>query len=272
MSARFFNRLLVVATSLSAALLLGASDLRAARGFSARALDETSVEAKSGTALPLQTPFRDENGVGTTLERALGGRPAVALFVDFSCRTMCGPMLALTAAALEQTGLRAGADFRLVAIGIDPGRSLAAARKMKSDVLAENAKLMAASEFLTGDEEAINAITAAAGYRFSYDSTHDQFAHPVAAFVVAPDGRIARAFAAPGLSGADLRLALVEAGQGRIGSMIDHVRLLCYGFDPIRGVYTAPVVLWLRIGGSAIVLALCAGLGFLAARGRRAGL
>ena len=74
-----------------------------------------------------------------------------------------------------------------------------------------------------------------------YDAEHDQFAHPAAAYVLTKDGRIARVLSGLGLSGGDLRLALVEAGQGHVGTLLDQITLRCFGFDPARGIYTASI-------------------------------
>ena len=84
---------------------------------------------------------------------------------------------------------------------------------------------------------------------------HDQFAHPAAAYVITPAGRIARVLSGLGLDGNDLRLALVDAGEGRIGTFIDHIRLLCYGFDPAQGIYTASIERWLMALAAATVIA-----------------
>jgi protein SCO1/2 len=84
-------------------------------------------------------------------------------------------------------------------------------------------------------------LATAFGFRSIYDKERDQYAHPAAAFAVTPAGRVARALPGLGLDSPDLRLALVEASVGRIGNFTDHIRLMCYGFDPASGVYTVMV-------------------------------
>ena len=114
------------------------------------------------------------------------------------------------------------------------------------------------------------AVTQAAGYRFAYDAAHDQYAHPAAAYVVTAQGRVSRVLTSLGLNGPDLRLALVEAGQGNIGGIADQIHLLCYGFDPARGIYTASITRLLNIGGVATATLLAGGIGLmLVARRRR---
>jgi protein SCO1/2 len=87
--------------------------------------------------------------------------------------------------------------------------------------------------------------------------------------VLAKDGRIVRVLSGLGLSGNDLRLALVDAGQGRVGTLLDQITLRCFGFDPARGIYTATISRWLTIAGVATALALAGGLAFMASRTQR---
>ena len=92
---------------------------------------------------------------------------------------------------------------------------------------------------LTGKADAIRAETVAAGYHYVYDKSVDQFAHPAVAYVVTAKGRISRVLSGLGLDANDLRLALVDAGKGRVGTFADRIRLLCYCFDPATGIYSA---------------------------------
>jgi protein SCO1/2 len=262
--------------SLSRRALLGLSSLLwligasyAVAGFGASRLDELSVEAKANARLPLDTSFLDETGATRSLTQILDGRPAALLFVDYSCRTLCRPMLHLVAASLAETGLAPGDDFRLVTIGIDPSAPPEAMVRMKAEVAGAHRAVADAATLLKGDAAAIGATTSALGYRFAYDRDRAQFAHPAALFVVAPDGRVARIVPALGRDATELRTALVEAGRGRVGAMLDRIRVLCYGFDPESGVYTASALRALRIGGAATAAALCGAIGVLALRGGR---
>jgi protein SCO1 len=121
---------------------------------------------------------------------------------------------------------------------------------------------------LTGDPATIAAATAGVGYRYAYDAEHDQFAHPAAALVVTAGGRITHALSALSLNGYDLRLALVDAGEGRVGSIGDRLRLLCYGFDPIRGVYTEMITLWLELASVLTLVAMAAAIFLMTAKSR----
>jgi protein SCO1 len=191
------------------------------------------------------------------------------IFADYTCRTLCGPILEFATAGLEKSGLRAGSDYRLLVIGLNPKDGVAEAAAMRSARIGTQTPVAAATTFLIADDAAVRAATAAAGFRYVYDREHDQFAHPAAAFVVDAQGRITRVLSALGLDGDDLRLALVEASEGRVGSFGDRLRLLCYGFDPIRGIYTPIIMRWLTICAAATVIVMAGGLALLALKGSR---
>ena len=228
-------------------MLLIAGGAGAQAGLTPAVLDEVAAEPRSDAALPLGLRFSDDSGQPRTLGDVLAGKPAIVVFADYTCRTLCGPVLTFVAAGLERSGLAAGADYGLVVIGLDPKDDLAAARAAKVARIGSGTPLAAATVTLTGEEAAIRAATAALGYRYTYDAEHDQFAHPAAAFAVNSGGRVTRVLSGLTLDGAELRMALVEAGEGRVGSLGDRLRLLCYGFDAVRGVYTEKITLWLEL-------------------------
>jgi protein SCO1/2 len=249
-------------------LALGAP---AAAGVAPAQLDAVKVDAKPGAAFPMSVNFADVHGVERSLQRIVGEAPAVVVFADYTCSNLCGPILAFAAAGLARSGLRPGHDFRLVVIGLDPKDGAREARAMETSYVGAGTPLAKASVFLLGNAPALAAATRAAGYHYIYDKEHDQFAHPAAAFVIAPDGRIVRVLSGLGLSGNSLRLALVDAGNGRVGTLLDQITLCCFGFDPAKGIYTASILKILAIACYATLAILMGGIGILTfARRRRA--
>lgn len=242
------------------AVLLIALASPASAGVSKAALDAVYVEPIPGAALPLNLSFRDESGRPLTLAEAFEGHAAVLVFADYTCRTLCGPILDFTTSALQQSRLRPGADYRLIVIGLDAKDTLANARAMKASRLDNGGPIAHAAVFLTGTTEVIAQATSALGYHFAYDSEHDQYAHPAAAFVLTKAGKVTRVLSGIGLSGADLRLALVDAGEGHVGTLVDRFRLHCYGFDPTRGIYTARIGRLLEISGVITLIGMAAGV------------
>jgi protein SCO1 len=230
-------RLLAV---LFVAVLLGANS-PAAAALSETDLAHIEAAPQAGAALPLSLPLQDLQGETRSLQAWLGNAPSVWVLADFTCQTLCGPIVSIVSEALRSTGLRPGADFRLIVVGMDAKDTVADAAAMKSAQVGNGDGLARHAFFLRTTSVAVAELTRAFGFRSAYDREHDQFAHPAAAFVVTPSGHIARVLAGLALDPTDLRLALVDAGQGRVGSFVDHVRLLCYGFDPARGIYTAAI-------------------------------
>jgi protein SCO1/2 len=261
-------RLLAVLVLLFAAAPTSAPVWAAA---SAADLDAISAAPPPGAALPLALRFVDETGRPMTLATALAGTPAVVIFADYTCRTLCGLILDFAASALAKTGLRPGTDYRLLVIGLDPKDTLDAAMAMRATHFDAADAVAGAAVFLTGGDTEIHAATAALGYRYVYDAEHDQFAHPAAVYVTDASGRVVRMLSGLGLSGADFRLALVEAGRGAIGTIADRIALLCYGYDPARGIYTERITFFLELAAGATVVLMASGiLAMLAIERRRA--
>ncbi|MDP4025569.1 electron transporter [Methylobacterium sp. NEAU 140] len=216
-------------------------------------LDRVGVEPGPGARAPLDLGLTDAGSERpTTLGQALGGRPALLLPVDYTCGNVCDPMVTLSAAALAATGLPA-ADRGLVLVGIDPRDDAAAARRLLADTLGDGTGPVRA---LVADRDAVTRLTAALGYRFAYDPGTDSFAHPAAALLLTGDGRVSRVLSPLALNGRDLRLALTEAGDGRVGTLADRLTLLCYGYDAASGVYTPLVRRILTVAGIATILGI----------------
>ena len=96
-----------------------------------------------------------------------------------------------------------------------------------------------------------------------------QFAHPAVVVTLAADGAVSRVLSGLTLTGDDLRLALVDTADGKIGTVVDRLRLLCYGYDPAQGIYTPAIMSILRVGGVLTVLLLAAAFFGLRTLGRR---
>ncbi|MGY3574577.1 protein SCO1/2 [Bradyrhizobium sp. USDA 4504] len=178
--------------------------------------DLAGVEAspRLGAVLPLSVRLRDENGVARPIREWLTGEPGVWVLADFTCDTLCGPVVSTVSDALRQSGLRPGQDFDLHVVSFDPQDTPENAKDMKQAQVGLEA-LGDAAHVSRGDAGDIAALTRAFGFEAVYDRDHGRYAHPAAAFVVTADGRIARVLPGLGLHPASLRLALVEAGQGR---------------------------------------------------------
>jgi protein SCO1/2 len=226
------------------------------------------VVVPANATLPLLATVTDAMGVRRTLDEIVS-RPTVLVFADYKCRTLCGPVVSFVTSALEQSGMRAGDQFQLLVIGLDPKNVAADAADMRRRHIDDNSPLFDASTFVTADQPTVQTLTAALGYRFYYDTDDASYIHPAAAFVLTADGKVSRVLTGLGLSGADIRLALVEASAGKIGTVHDRIRLLCSAFDPAHGTYNLVVWRLLEFSAAVTVVLLGGGIGLLLLAGRR---
>ena len=209
-----------------------------------------------GRKVPLAATFRDETGQAVTLRDYFGKKPVILSFAYFTCPMLCGLSLQGLSSSLKGMNLDAGRDFEVLTVSFDPRETPEMARAKKETAVARYGRTGAAAgwHFLTGDEHAIQDLTRAAGFRYEWDAASQQYAHATGAVVLTPDGQIARYLFGVEYAPRDLRLSLVEASQGKLGSVVDQLLLLCYHYDPKAGRYGAVAIGAMRAGGALTVL------------------
>jgi protein SCO1/2 len=252
-----------------ATLVVALSPAAARANFTSAQLAQISASPSPEATLPLELSLQDENGRPTTIGNAIGGVPAIVIFADYTCRTLCGPIVEFTVAGLAKTGLRPGTDYHLVVIGINPRDGDDAARAMRARHIESGNPIGASAVFLHGPDAAVHRAAQAVGLQYAYDRDHDQYAHPAAAYIVDATGRVRRLLSPIGFDGGDLRLAIIDAGNGAVGTFADRLHLLCYGFDPARGVYTERITTLLALFGVATLIAMASGIFAMVAIQRR---
>ena len=223
-------------------------------------LREIGFDQHLDRPIPLDAPFRDETGRRVELRDFFGEKPVVLAFVYYSCPMLCSQVLTSLTKTLRPVTLDPGKDFEVVVVSFDPREQPGLAATRKAEYLARYERPAAAGgwHFLTGEDAAIRQVTAAAGFRYAWDEETQQFAHPAGIIVATPDGRPSRYLFGVEYGPRDLRLALVEASQGRIGSPVDSLLLYCFHYDPMTGRYGFVIMRALRIAGAATILALVA--------------
>ena len=181
------------------------------------------------------------------------------------------PVIGGLASALGVIALAPGRDLEVVALSFDPRDGPGAAHEKKADYLRRYGRpeAAAASHFLTADRPAIDRLTRAAGFRYAWDEATQQFAHPSGVVVLTPDGRMARYMFGIEFGPRDLRLALVEASEGKVGTAVDTLLLYCYHYDPMTGRYGFMVMRALRVAGVITVLGLGSFVFLMVRRERR---
>jgi protein SCO1/2 len=232
---------------------------------------EIGFDQRLGEVLPPDLVFRDEGGRTVRLGDYFGRKPLVLNLVYFDCPMLCTVSLSGLASALEVLSFTVGQEFEILTVSFDPRESPAQAAAAKKARLAGYPRVGAQGgwHFLTGDKQSIDQLTRAVGFRYAWDEESKQFAHPAGLLVLTPEGRIARYLFGIEYAPKDLRLALVEAGSGRLGTPFDQVLLYCYKYDPHRGRYSAQILNLVRLAGLTTVLLLGTFV-FLMWRGERA--
>ncbi len=232
---------------------------------------EVGFEQRLEAPLPLDAQFRDESGRTVTLREYTGKRPLVLALVYYDCPMLCTLILNGLTSSLKAVNLDVGIDFDVVAVSFDPRETPELAAEKKQAHVKEYGR--AGSErgwhFLTGDEGAIRQVTEAAGFRYYWDEESQQFAHASGVIVVTPDGRLARYFYGIEYAPRDLRLGLVEASAGKIGSPVDQILLYCFHYDPASGKYSLVVMNIVRVLGTATVVLIAAFVIVMLRRERR---
>jgi protein SCO1/2 len=221
-------------------------------------LKDAGLEQRLNEQVPLDTPFVDENGRTVTLGQYFGNRPVVLAFVYYECPMLCTQVLNGLVGSLEALTFNAGQEFDVVAISFDAGETPAMAAAKRAAYLKRYGRpgADAGVHFLTGREADIRRVTDAVGFHFKYDPAIDQFAHPAVITVLTPEGRVSRYLFGIEFAPVDLRLALVEAADHRIGSVIDQMLLFCYHYDPTSGKYGVAITNLVRLGGLLTVVGL----------------
>jgi protein SCO1/2 len=171
---------------------------------------------------------------------------------------LCTQVLNGLVQAMLDLPLDLGKDFQVVTVSFDAreGPELAAAKKKSYLERYGRPGAAAGWHFLTGPQESIDRLTHAVGFRYRYDARKDQFAHVSGIMILTPQGRIARYFYDIRYSPRDVKLGLVEASQGTIGSATDQILLFCFHYDPSEGKYGPAVMNFVRLGGVLTVLAI----------------
>jgi protein SCO1/2 len=241
------------------------------------AAQAVDIDEHLGRQIDRTLPFTDMRGRRVALGEALArGRPAVIVLAYYRCPMLCGLVLRGLVGGLEKLDLRLGDDYQALTVSFDPRDTPRAAKDKRASTLRGLGRADddgRAWPFLVGEEPAIHALADELGIRYAYDARTDQYAHPAAAIVLTPEGRVSRYLYGIEFPPRDLRLALVEAGQGRTGTIVDRVLLTCYRYDPSTRSYGPFVFGFMRIGGVLILAVVSALLLVLfgAERRRRAG-
>lgn len=222
------------------------------------AMKQIGIDQKLDAQVPLDLSFRNEQGNPVTLRQYFGKRPVVLALVYYQCPMLCTFVLNGVLNSAKNMSLEIGKDFEVVTVSIDPTETaaLAEAKHTMYAGLYERKGAIAGWHFLTGEDAAIHQLASSVGFRYIYDQASAQYGHASGIMVLTPEGRVSRYFYGITYLPRDLRLALVEASGGKVGSPVDQIILTCYRYDPMTGKYGLVISRVVRIAGIATVLAI----------------
>ncbi|MGA0332890.1 MAG: SCO family protein [Kiritimatiellia bacterium] len=192
------------------------------------------------TPVPLDLVFMGDDGMRTTLrERLIPGKPTILAIVYYRCPTMCNLVLNGVVQTMKELNFVPGEDFTLMAVSFDAQETHVTAAEKKLNYMNDYGSSADGKgwHFMVGNEPEIRQLTEAVNFGFKYDAMDDQYSHGSGLLILTPDGRISRFLPGMFYPVMDTRLALVEASEGKIGSLSDKLALLCYSYDPETGKY-----------------------------------
>jgi protein SCO1/2 len=221
-------------------------------------LKDVGVDQKLNQSVPLNLTFRDEHGKPVQLTQYFGQKPVILSLVYYNCPMLCTQVLNGLESSLRLIPMDIGKQFDVLTVSIDPTERpvLAEAKQALYTGLYGRANAAQGWHFLTGDQQQIRQLANAVGFRYAYDPGSKQFAHASAIMLLTPEGKISRYFYGIQFSSRDLRLGLVEASEGKIGTPVDQMLLFCYHYDPSTGKYGLLISRLIQAAGAVTVLAI----------------
>lgn len=205
---------------------------------------EVGFENRIGEQLPLNVVLKDSKGNRVQLSKFFDSeKPVILAFHYSNCPMLCHLQLERLVSALQKLEMTVGVDFNVVAISIDASESPEITARTKQRHLAAYGRAESRSgwHFLTGSKQAIQETTDAAGFQFEYIPERKEYAHAAGIVVCTQAGIISRYLFGVEFPVNDLRLAILEAGEGRMSSAFDQLLMFCFHYDESAGTYSLSV-------------------------------
>lgn len=225
-------------------------------------LQKVGFEPPLNGRLPLDLPFRDETGRNIQLHDYFNQKPVVLVLVYYGCPMLCDQTQQGVVGTLRMLSFNPGRDYQVVFVSFDSRETPEMAAQKKELAMQHFRRPETASgwHFLTGSQQSIDALTSAAKFRYTFDTKNNLFVHATGIMLLTPDGRISRYFYGVEYPSRDVRLGLVDASAGKIGTPVDRALLFCYQYDPSTARYSASILKIIRLGGVLTILGLVAGI------------
>ncbi len=249
---------------------------RIERDPEAELLEKIQVVEHLGDKLPLDLAFTDSTGKAVKLGDYFDGeRPVVIAMIYYRCPMLCGLVLNGMTEAFKNMKMTIGEEFQVVVVSFDPLETPELAAQNKRGYLAEYGRdtgtVAAGWHFLVGKEKNIKQLTETIGFGYAWEPTTKQYVHKASIQVITPDGVLSRYLYNVVFEPKTMRLSLVEASDGKIGTTIDQFILSCFHYDPATGTYAAQAMGIVRLGGfgTMILIGLVVGVWIVIGKKRR---
>lgn len=222
-------------------------------------LKSVGVDEHLGAQIDKSLVFTDDKGVTGPIGRFFTGhKPILMAMVYYNCPSLCSFHLNGITDTLKQLKWTVGQQFEIVAVSMAHTETADLAAQKKHNYVAAYGRVESTDgwHFLVGDKQNIDALANQLGFRFQWLEDKKEFAHAAVAYVITPEGKISRYLHGIQPEANTLRLSLLEAANGKIGSMIEQVLMFCFKFDPVKNKYTLYAWSLMRIGAILMVLLL----------------
>ena len=222
-------------------------------------LENVGITEQLGSTIDPTIPFKDERGNDVTIGTYLGkNKPVLISLAYYNCPGLCNFHLNGMVDALKEVPLKMGKDFEYVVVSFDEKEKPELASQKKQSYLRSYGDTGASDgwHFLTGSAASIAALTKQVGFKFKWDEETKEFAHASAAIMLSPEGKISRYLHGIHFEPKTVRLGLLEASDGTVGTIVDRFLLYCFHYDPKQNKYAVAAMSVMRIAGAATVLIL----------------
>ena len=230
------------------------------------ALQGVGIDEHLGEFIPLDAKFATTSGDSVTIGSLLKeGKPIILNPLYFECPMLCGLVIDGVLNVADDLDWSIGEEYQIISISIDPNEDHLLAKEYKEKYTSRLNKSFAQDgwTFLTGNKKEIDKIIDAVGFKYNEVEGTGEFAHSAAIIMLSPDGKITRYLYGIQYNEFDVRNALYESADGKIGSTLEKVLLYCYQYDPDSNSYAPVAINIMKIGGLATLIILGIFLGLL---------
>ncbi|MFA5668074.1 MAG: SCO family protein [Balneolaceae bacterium] len=222
-------------------------------------MESMGIDEKLGDYIPLEAKFATVNGDSTTLGELLQkGKPVILNPLYYECPLLCGLVIDGMINVVEDLAWQPGNEYIIISFSIDPTEDYTVASKHSKEYLSKLKTTNADKgwHFLTGNKSQIDSVVESIGFKYTKIRGTEEFAHSAAIVMLSPEGKITRYLYGIKYNEFDVRNALYESADGKVGKTLERLLMYCYTFDPNSNTYTPLAFNFMKLGGLATLIFL----------------